>query len=468
MTAEAPHRRPRLRHRQPALGREGPAARRGGGAPRDRRRAVAGGGRGRAPGRGRLRRVRRGAARERPRGAGAARPSRRGCRSSGSAWASSCSTRARRRARGPPASGVLPRHGRAAAAGGEAPADAVEPLDVRGGERAGAAAWARSATPGSTSCTRSPRPSAPRPSRCATTAGPVAALVEPGAPCGATQFHPEKSGCGGPRAPRQLRATSHRRRRRDGALPAIDLRAGAAVRLTQGDFAREQRYGDPVELAARYIAAGARWIHVVDLDAARTGVPHERAALAEIVRLAARSASRCRAGGGVRAEDDAAELLESRRGAGGARHRRPRGPRARPAAGAALARTGGRRASTTGSATDGRGRGAGAGVAGGLGPLGPRAARRCGRASRRRGGRRPPSRATACCRAPTSTGSRRCSSATALPVVASGGVRPPGDLTALARLPRPGARLAGAIVGKALVEGRFERRGGMAACAASG
>ncbi len=56
-------------------------------------------------------------------------------------------------------------------------------------------------------------------------------------------------------------------------LPAIDLRGGSAVRLTQGDFDREQRYGDPAELAARYIEGGARWIHVVDLDAARPGSP---------------------------------------------------------------------------------------------------------------------------------------------------------------------------------------------------
>ncbi|MBV8463851.1 MAG: bifunctional 1-(5-phosphoribosyl)-5-((5-phosphoribosylamino)methylideneamino)imidazole-4-carboxamide isomerase/phosphoribosylanthranilate isomerase PriA, partial [Acidimicrobiales bacterium] len=94
-------------------------------------------------------------------------------------------------------------------------------------------------------------------------------------------------------------------------LPAIDLRGGAAVRLTQGDYDREVRYGDPVELAARYVAAGARWIHVVDLDAARTGVPHERAALGEIVRLAASASVRVEAGGGIRREDDAAMLLES-------------------------------------------------------------------------------------------------------------------------------------------------------------
>ena len=62
-------------------------------------------------------------------------------------------------------------------------------------------------------------------------------------------------------------------------LPAIDVRGSEAVRLTQGDFEREQRYGDPVELAQRYVTAGARWLHVVDLDGARTGVPHERPAL---------------------------------------------------------------------------------------------------------------------------------------------------------------------------------------------
>ena len=95
-------------------------------------------------------------------------------------------------------------------------------------------------------------------------------------------------------------------------FPAIDLRAGAAVRLTQGDFDREQRYGDPDALAARYIAGGARWIHVVDLDAARTGVPHERAALRDIVGLAAASEGvRVQAGGGIRSEEAVAEMLES-------------------------------------------------------------------------------------------------------------------------------------------------------------
>ena len=94
-------------------------------------------------------------------------------------------------------------------------------------------------------------------------------------------------------------------------LPAIDLRAGAAVRLTQGDFAREDRYGDPAALAARYVAGGARWIHVVDLDAARTGVPHERGVLAQIVRLTRTAGVNVEFGGGIRSEDDAEEVLDS-------------------------------------------------------------------------------------------------------------------------------------------------------------
>src|SRR3954471_19998700 len=52
--------------------------------------------------------------------------------------------------------------------------------------------------------------------------------------------------------------------------PAIDIRGGRCVRLLQGDFDRETVYGDdPVAVAKEYEVAGAQWIHVVDLDAAR-------------------------------------------------------------------------------------------------------------------------------------------------------------------------------------------------------
>ncbi len=90
--------------------------------------------------------------------------------------------------------------------------------------------------------------------------------------------------------------------------PAIDLRGGRAVRLLQGDYDRETVYGDdPVAVAEGFAAAGCRWIHVVDLDAARTGEPVNRAVLADIVAAVAGRA-RVQTGGGVRTPADAAAL----------------------------------------------------------------------------------------------------------------------------------------------------------------
>lgn len=67
-------------------------------------------------------------------------------------------------------------------------------------------------------------------------------------------------------------------------LPAIDLRGGRVVRLRQGDFARETAYSDdPVEVARRFANTGARWLHVVDLDGARTGTRAHGAVIAAIV-----------------------------------------------------------------------------------------------------------------------------------------------------------------------------------------
>jgi phosphoribosylformimino-5-aminoimidazole carboxamide ribotide isomerase len=89
-------------------------------------------------------------------------------------------------------------------------------------------------------------------------------------------------------------------------FPAIDLRGGRCVRLYQGDYERETVYGDdPVAQAEAFAAAGAPWIHVVDLDAARTGDAANRAVVAAI---AAAVAVPVQAGGGVR-DDDAADAL---------------------------------------------------------------------------------------------------------------------------------------------------------------
>ena len=76
--------------------------------------------------------------------------------------------------------------------------------------------------------------------------------------------------------------------------PAIDLRGGQVVRLAEGDFARETVYGaDPAAVARQFATAGARWIHVVDLDGARDGARRQTAAVA---------ASVAAGGGGVAGE----------------------------------------------------------------------------------------------------------------------------------------------------------------------
>jgi phosphoribosylformimino-5-aminoimidazole carboxamide ribotide isomerase len=91
--------------------------------------------------------------------------------------------------------------------------------------------------------------------------------------------------------------------------PAIDLRGGKVVQLVQGDFEREAVHGDdPVEVALRFQEAGVRWLHVVDLDAARTGEAHNRdliARVCEAVRVPVQ------AGGGVRSVAAARALADA-------------------------------------------------------------------------------------------------------------------------------------------------------------
>ncbi|NCY16984.1 MAG: 1-(5-phosphoribosyl)-5-[(5-phosphoribosylamino)methylideneamino]imidazole-4-carboxamide isomerase [Actinobacteria bacterium] len=92
-------------------------------------------------------------------------------------------------------------------------------------------------------------------------------------------------------------------------FPAIDLLEGRAVRLYQGDYDRETIYNDdPVEQARLFAAEGARWIHVVDLDAARSGTPRNREVIAAI---AAAVDVPVQTGGGVRDDDAAAALFDA-------------------------------------------------------------------------------------------------------------------------------------------------------------
>jgi phosphoribosylformimino-5-aminoimidazole carboxamide ribotide isomerase len=94
--------------------------------------------------------------------------------------------------------------------------------------------------------------------------------------------------------------------------PAIDLRDGKAVRLVRGDYDAETVYDDdPVAVAAGFAADGARWLHVVDLDAARTGEPANRTVVAAITAAVGVHGMRVQSGGGVRSERAAAALAEA-------------------------------------------------------------------------------------------------------------------------------------------------------------
>jgi len=91
-------------------------------------------------------------------------------------------------------------------------------------------------------------------------------------------------------------------------IPAIDLRGGRVVRLKQGDYAQQTIYAsDPRVLARDYAAAGARWLHLVDLDGARSG---GLANLAVIQAIAA-DGMQLQAGGGVRSQDDLQRLFDA-------------------------------------------------------------------------------------------------------------------------------------------------------------
>jgi phosphoribosylformimino-5-aminoimidazole carboxamide ribotide isomerase len=91
--------------------------------------------------------------------------------------------------------------------------------------------------------------------------------------------------------------------------PAIDLLGGRVVRLRKGDYDDETVYGDdPIVVARDFVAAGARWIHVVDLDAARSGSPVNRPIVSAIAEAVRGSAS-VQTGGGVRTLADVGELV---------------------------------------------------------------------------------------------------------------------------------------------------------------
>lgn len=90
-------------------------------------------------------------------------------------------------------------------------------------------------------------------------------------------------------------------------IPSLDLRGGLCVRLLRGDFGAETRYEiDPLELVARYRGLGARLMHLVDLDGARDGALGNRALLGELARSAGMA---LQVGGGIRSRAVVEDLL---------------------------------------------------------------------------------------------------------------------------------------------------------------
>ena len=92
-------------------------------------------------------------------------------------------------------------------------------------------------------------------------------------------------------------------------FPAIDLRDGQVVRLVEGDYDRMTVYGnDPLSVAKAYAAAGAEYLHAVDLDAALAG---KQKNLDVIQKLASESGLKLEVGGGVRDEESARRYLDA-------------------------------------------------------------------------------------------------------------------------------------------------------------
>jgi 1-(5-phosphoribosyl)-5-[(5-phosphoribosylamino)methylideneamino] imidazole-4-carboxamide isomerase/N-(5'phosphoribosyl)anthranilate isomerase len=91
-------------------------------------------------------------------------------------------------------------------------------------------------------------------------------------------------------------------------LPAVDVAGGKAVRLTQGEAGSETSYGDPVEAALTWARDGAKWIHLVDLDAA-FGRGSNAAILRKVVKQV--KGVQVEVSGGIRDDESLESALES-------------------------------------------------------------------------------------------------------------------------------------------------------------
>jgi phosphoribosylformimino-5-aminoimidazole carboxamide ribotide isomerase len=241
-------------------------------------------------------------------------------------------------------------------------------------------------------------------------------------------------------------------------FPSIDLRAGQVVRLSRGDYDAQTVYDDdPVGVARRFDAAGARWIHVVDLDAALEGGNPN---LSVIAAICAGVGARVQTGGGVRSGAEAKERFAagvSRVVIGSAAVEHPE----------VVVELNALHPGQVAVGLDARGRdvaihgwtdATGLDLIGlaqqfdavGVGALIVTDISRDGMLS-----------------GPALDQLAAVVAAVAVPVIASGGVATLGDLRALAAFEIEGKRFAGSIVGRAIYEHRFTVEEGIAACSQS-
>lgn len=234
--------------------------------------------------------------------------------------------------------------------------------------------------------------------------------------------------------------------------PAIDIRGGQAVRLLQGDYARETAYDDdPADAARRWAGEGAEFLHVVDLDGAKAGEPRN---LEAVRRIAAAVECPIQVGGGLR---DAASL-EAVLGAGAARAVIGTAALRDPEFLAAALEAHGERIVVSVDARDGKVSLAGwtetsdVDVADAVAELGERGVSRflCTAIE-----------VDGTMEGPALGELSRIAAATSAAVIASGGVGEVSHLESLAREAAP--NVEGAIVGRALYEHRFTVAEGIAA-----
>jgi phosphoribosylformimino-5-aminoimidazole carboxamide ribotide isomerase len=229
--------------------------------------------------------------------------------------------------------------------------------------------------------------------------------------------------------------------------PAIDLRDGKAVRLLRGDYDEETIYeDDPVAAAAGFAADGVRWLHVVDLDAARTGDPVNRPIIGSIASAVDAHGVWVQAGGGVRSEEAAGALADvgvARVVIGSAALERPEVVQRIAARQPVAVGLDGRRgvAAVHGWVDD-----AAVSVLDALARFEDAGVQAVVLTEITRDGT---------LEGPDIEGLRAALERTTMPIIASGGVGSLEDLEALAALEVDGRHLAGVIVGKALYEHRF-------------